>query len=387
MGLITETIFIKIEPNNKRLYRDKGYFIENYDKISTRMKEEEKVYIEINVWDAPNSVHVDVSCDGCGKPITPHFIDYKNSIEMNNGIYYCQTCYRKNIGMDKIMKTKLQKTISFYDWCLEDEERKYFLQLWDYEKNNINPEYVTYKSAKHYYFKCKNYPDEHRSKFIQLKSITNMHELECEDCESLAFNYPSSIELWSEKNQKSPWDVRKFKNEDAWFKCENDKHIDYKRLIARSVTYDFRCPKCVLEREESFIAEKVRVYLNFLGYSILQELGCTLLCINPKTGRKFRYDFEVYELSLIIEVHGKQHYYGNGEYSNWNNFRAEHDGSDSEENLAYIQWCDKYKKEYALSQGYGYLEISFKENNKKETYKTSIDNAIQQRIYDLNNQY
>ena len=67
---------------------------------------------------------------------------------------------------------KLKGTIrsqSFYDWCVEND-RKDFLDRWDYEKNNKMPEDISYCSRESFYFLC---PErKHKSSKYALVNVT-----------------------------------------------------------------------------------------------------------------------------------------------------------------------------------------------------------------------
>ena len=74
---------------------------------------------------------------------------------------------------------------------------------------------------------------------------------------------------------------------------------------------------------------------------------------------------------LIIECHGQQHY----DVCGWTYTQAKEEKCSPEEILKYQQWKDTYKKDYALSQGYYYLEIPYW-TERDESYKTLIDSKI-----------
>jgi hypothetical protein len=97
----------------------------------------------------------------------------------------------------------------------------------------------------------------------------------------------------------------------------------------------------------------------------LHEHNCNIIPINPKTNYPLPYDNEIVELKLIIEVHGSQHYYKpTGTHFN-KNF-----------DLHKQKLYDRYKRIYAKSRGYYYLEIPFWTNDKKENWKKLINKKI-----------
>lgn len=66
--------------------------------------------------------------------------------------------------------------------------------------------------------------------------------------DSLAAVYPKVISIWSEKNDKGPYEYSPHSEEKAWLKCSSGKHDDYLQQVSNAVMYDFRCPDCSLEK-------------------------------------------------------------------------------------------------------------------------------------------
>lgn len=63
----------------------------------------------------------------------------------------------------------------------------------------------------------------------------------------MAYNYPKVISLWSDKNQKSPYEYFSGGDSFVWLKCENGKHDDFKKQIKLGIANNFSCNKCRLE--------------------------------------------------------------------------------------------------------------------------------------------
>lgn len=189
--------------------------------------------------------------------------------------------------------------------------------------------------------------------------------------------FPDMVDLWSEKNKRSPFEYRVFSHEMVWFKCENHKHEDYLRRIADVSNKGFKhCPFCVQERKESFLQEKVRLFLESTPYLILHEYQCSIIPINPQTKHKLPFDNEVCDINgtnLIIETHGVQHY----ELAGWHITQSKHSNTTPEKEFKYQQWKDNFKKNYAISQGYEYLEIPYWTID-DGTYKNLISNKIKE---------
>lgn len=287
-------------------------------------------------------------------------------------------------GHDGIMNCK--KCNSFAQYLINNYGNNALDLYWDWEKNIINPWNIDKNSTNRVWIKCQE-KDYHGSSKILINSFTAMG-VRCPYCgkkkvhifDSLGYLYPEVLNLWSDKNKKSPYKYKPYSSEEVYWKCPEGKHEDYKRNITSSNSVSFRCPKCVQEQDESLIQEMTRLYINSLGHEILHENNCTL---HPKNIVKhkaikrifnLRYDNEIIinDKHLIIEVNGQQHY----EINSWHKKLAEKYNTTPEYELEYQKAKDKYKKDYALYNDYLFLELPYWEFNKEDTYKNLIDNAI-----------
>ena len=191
--------------------------------------------------------------------------------------------------------------------------------------------------------------------------------------DSFGAKHPQFVDLWSDKNNKSPYEYSEFSHNYVWLKCENGIHSDYrKRLSDISKRPDILCPNC---SNISSYEAKVREYIESLSYEIRYENNCTLYPTNPLTNSKLPYDNEIVELKLIIEVMGKQHYELNG----FHTLASKHSGRTPEEEFNYSKWKDSFKKQYALDNGYYYLELPYTAFN-DTTYIELIDSEINRII-------
>lgn len=263
---------------------------------------------------------------------------------------------------------------------------------WDSKKNNelgLDPWEISYGSNKKIYIFCQN-EDKlyHESYDIRCADFVNGDR--CPFCsgkrihylDSLGFLFPQVIPIWSEKNKKTSFEYSPFCSQEVYWKCPYEKHENYRRSISSSNACDFRCPKCVQERDESFLQEKVRLYLKSLGYTILHERNCTILPKNPKSKDKrgqLPFDNEIKELRLIVEVMGLQHY----EMVGYNTQTAKKNNTTPKYELHYVQLKDRYKKFISFKQGYNYIAIPYWTDNNSEDWKTLIDNKIKE-ILEIN---
>lgn len=244
------------------------------------------------------------------------------------------------------------------------------MKRWDYDLNKCDPKTVNYKTSKKYFFMCEKL-FTHKSKAITIFHIADKKcSVKCEECNSLIFKYPESLLLWSEKNTESIHKYSYGSNQNAWWKCENGKHEDYKKNINTTVnTFNFRCPSCIQERNESLLQESVRLFLEELckkyGWKLNHEQYCLIKLRNPKTNYPLHYDNEIIaeNFKIIIEVHGKQHY----EF-----IKLFHRiKSKFREN----QKLDKIKKKHAIKSNYTYIEISYSDIN----WKNNIEKVLSEK--------
>lgn len=264
---------------------------------------------------------------------------------------------------------------SFAQWGIDNLGEDFLEKYWDYELNIINPWEIDKFSNNKIYIKC-NQKLYHKSYKVSPNNFISNNS-RCPYCQNKKVHPKDSLgkyiidnygeeflnKVWSEKNKKSAFEYSPNSHSKVWWKCINSKHDDYLRSVDGSNSYGFRCSECMRERTESMLQEKTRLYLESLGYEILHENKCTLKCINPKTKYILPYDNEITELKLIIEVNGSQHYQETGWDKISNRFFQR-------------RIYDRYKRLYAKSQGYEYLEIPYWTDNENEEWKWLINNKI-----------
>lgn len=287
---------------------------------------------------------------------------------------------------------------SFAQWGIDNLGQDFLEKYWDYDKNNklgLDPWKISKGSCKKVYIFCQEH-DYHGSYFVVCDQFVN-NGYRCYYCsnkkihkyDSLGWLYPQVFKIWSDKNKKSPFEYAPKSSQKVWWKCPDGKHKDYKRIISVSNVCEFRCPECIQERNESMIQEKTRLYLeeNYNQYEILHEGKCTLKpknLIDPpnnsdkKRGKGIlRYDNEIIinNNHFFIEVMGLQH---KKESSLFYLKSIKKYNTTPEQELKYLQDRDEYKKEYVYNQGnnYYYLAIWYYHFDKQDTYKTLINNKI-----------
>lgn len=274
---------------------------------------------------------------------------------------------------------KVHPKDSFAQWGIDNICKDFLEKYWS-KKNEINPWNLSTKNNKKIWIKCQE--NLQHDDYETMISNFTQNGSRCPFCsssskyppieKSLYFNFPISRIIWSDKNKLTPLDFYKISHKEVWWKCNCGKHEDYKRQVGSSVKYNFRCPKCSEERNESIYQEKTRLYLNEIGYELNHEYECSIIAKNPITNRLLPFDNEVVKLKLIIEVNGSQHYSGaDGHFVKTK--------EEKEDYLGYIKWKDNLKKEYVLNMGYHFLELpywSFSNDSYKEKINQKIDEIL-----------
>ncbi len=263
---------------------------------------------------------------------------------------------------------------------LIDTYGEYALQkYWDYNKNEgIDPFKIKKSSHNNVWIICqdKYYHGSYLLKcnmFVCGDRCPYCHSLKVHIFDSLGYLYPQVFEIWSDKNKKSPYELTPKSHYVAIWHCNKDIHEDYRRSVKESSDANFHCPECVRERDESFLQEKVRVYIEekYPQYTLNHEWKCSLVPHNPKNNRAMPFDNLIEDLKLCCEVHGKQHYEKNSYTSIWNDKNLT-----PEQQLHKRQLYDRYKKYVAFCNGYFYVVIPYWADDKDETYKKIIDDNI-----------
>lgn len=254
-------------------------------------------------------------------------------------------------------------------------------KYWDYDKNTIDPFLISsHSDSCKVWIKCQDV-DYHGSYDVRphdfsagKSSCPYCHMIRIHPFDSLGAKCPEVLEVWSDKNKLSPYEISPGSNQRMYFKCNCGKHQDYYERVQRVADREFECVNCRMEATASHLQTKVNKYLKSLNYTYYNEYNCSLLGTNPKTGRRLPYDTEVVldnNCRLIIEVMGGQHY----DVCSWHQFIAKKKGTTPEDELAYIQYKDELKYNYAIKQGYYYLAIPYW-TEKDHSYKSLIDSKI-----------
>lgn len=141
--------------------------------------------------------------------------------------------------------------VSIGQFVIDNHGENYLNKLWS-DKNTLDPFKIFAGSNKKVWIKClKNdtHPDYEQYVSCIKKGIGCPYCTGHRVCltNSLGYNSSQVLKLWSDKNEKSPYEYTFYSEQKVWWKCENGKHDDYYRKISNSYTYHFGCPKCEAE--------------------------------------------------------------------------------------------------------------------------------------------
>ena len=290
------------------------------------------------------------------------------SITRGSNKITCKECYLENN--------------SFGKWC-EDNVPE-ILDLWDYELNQCTPYEVTRCSNVLCYFKCPR--GIHGSSVHDLAHITQRdYKIYCSECNSFAqylldnFGDDALSLIWDvNKNILSPYDVtRSASRTKVWVRCLEDPLHDSYQISPDNYVKGRRCPVCKKERQNSNLEKKVIKYLECTyDYKLLHEYQCTVTCKNPENGYILPYDNQLVLgcKNLFIEVNGIQHY----EITGYTKSEAAKHNITPEEELYRRQKLDQYKEDYINSLDNCYFLVIPYWTESDESYKTLIDNKIQE---------
>lgn len=218
----------------------------------------------------------------------------RNYINIKSGIYQ-----DKNKNFAEFNELKLGKD--------------FLCRYWDYEKNNINPYKIQPYSHKYIYIKCQDV-GYHESYKVLASNFTKGSR--CPYCntfasgkvhikDSLGYNFKEVINIWSSKNEKTPYDYACYSYKDVWFKCEKGKHKDYKQKIYNKTKLGCGCPKCNESKGEKVIEE----YLNLNNYEFEKEYKFNELV--GERNHHLRFDFAILKdnrVKALVEYDGEFHY-------------------------------------------------------------------------------
>jgi len=279
-----------------------------------------------NPWEIPHRARTDIYIY-CQK------VDYHGSYKINTFRFTtggrCSYCHSKQIHPQD----------SFAQYLIDTYGENALDLYWDYKNNqNIDPYKLSKKSHTNIYIICQE-KDYHDSYPIICADFVEGSR--CPYCshfhgkvhllDSLGTLYPQVLDIWSEKNKKSPYEYSIKSAQRIYWKCPEGKHEDYPKEIYNALKCDFRCPDCSNEQRESIMATTLKQVLKHEYPDTIWEHD-----VGFRTPKNYigRYDIYSPQLdNLLIECQSEYH-----------------DNPKQQE-------IDRLKKEYAINNNYNYLAI------------------------------
>jgi len=293
------------------------------------------------------------------------------------GLHESSFPYLPTLTKNNSKETYCKKCNSIAQKLLDIHGPDAISKYWDSDKNKVDPWEVSRCSPQHIWVKCQDV-GYHGSYDVSCDCFSKGKR--CPYCagqrvnyfDSLGHKYPFVIDIWGNKNLKTPHEYLCGSDKKIILCCEKGRHNDYRKKVYNAIRDDFRCPECVCENNESSYQKKVRAYINsVLRYKTLHEWLCSIVPQHPKNKRRLPFDNEIPELRLVVEVHGKAHY----RIDNITKRSAARNNISPELEFHKRRLYDRYKKYISYVNGYHYLEIPFWTVD-DGSYKSLIDSKI-----------
>lgn len=168
---------------------------------------------------------------------------------LNTNKRKCDKCGNKE-GAKKKIKTGISKYGSFKD-LLYLEYGDDWINIWDFDKNKVNPNDISCTSNKKIWLRCKikSY-HTYQSTCVEYKSGKR-----CGYCvgkilhprDSFGEVYPEYAKYWCEKNDKTCYEVFCRTTDKFWFKCPEGKHNDNFKEVREIARGKCICTECYKE--------------------------------------------------------------------------------------------------------------------------------------------
>jgi hypothetical protein len=202
---------------------------------------------------------------------------------------------------------------SFAQWGIDNICDDFLEKYWDYDKNKeIDPWYIPSQWNKKVWIKCQE-KDYHGSYNVKCNDFVgnnarcpycnkNSGKVHPEDSLGKLLENNNLLSIWSDKNNKSPYEFAPKSSQKVWWKCPNGLHNDFCRNISSSNSCGYRCPECQSSKGEAEISNILS--LKNIAYIPQKEFGGLI----GTGGGNLSYDFYLPEpYNLLIEFQGEQH--------------------------------------------------------------------------------
>lgn len=249
-----------------------------------------------------------------------------------------------------------------FAYHIEKELNEPLDKFWDWNKNIVNPYYISKNYNKKVYIKCinTNYHGSYEitcNSFVRGRRCSYCYGKKVHPKDSFGALYPEKTKYWSKRNKKSPYEVAPQSHKKYYFYCENcGKEFETRLYTLINKNRSMKCLNCTCSRGE----EKINKFLTEHNINFIsQKEFDNLLGIN---NGNLSYDFYLPDYNLLIEFQGKQHeQFTKGFHITIEGFKKQ-------------QEHDKRKKQYAEDHNIDLLEIWYYDYN-------NVEEILQQTLY------
>jgi len=247
------------------------------------------------------------------------------------GIHESELKKINSFTIGRAISLNCNKCHSFAQWGIDNLGEDFLEKYWDYEKNTVDPWIIPSQHNKKVWIKCQE-KEYHESYDIKPNGFVSMNA-RCPYCnknsgkvhhlDSLGklLENNNFLHLWSDKNDKSPFEYASMSKQEVYWKCPEGKHEDFPRSIDSSNVCSFRCPECQYSKGEEKISN---YFINNNYIKIVQDDYNKLNNINKINNKYYipqkefddlvglgngnlSYDFYLLQYNLLIEYQGLQH--------------------------------------------------------------------------------
>lgn len=291
---------------------------------------------------------------------------------------YCKNIFIVRPDFFK-MKSRCTRCCGSYEksfaYHIEKELGLNINDVWDFEKNTVDPYMIWKSSNKKVWVKCQNEEvnevngmrkkDYHGSYQIQCNSFIS--GVRCGYCnvkgkkynahkyDSFGYKYPKFLEYWSKNNDKSPYNVSCGTQNKYIFICEKCGST-----FSRSIKNQIKSRSCLcLDCHMSEGEFKIKKFLKENKINFIHDKACFKNLVGAG-GHLLRPDFILPDYKIWIEYDGEFHYKDVVE-------------SQTEEEFKKLKLHDGIKNKYADKYGWKMIRIPY-------TKKQDIINILKNHL-------
>lgn len=196
---------------------------------------------------------------------------------------------------------KVHPKDSFAQYHIDNTSANFLEKYWDFEKNTVNPYYISRSSNKKVWIKCTE-KDYHGSYEVRCSHFTNGKR--CRYCNGKKVHPKDSfaqyhidntdknflVKYWSDKNTVNPWSIKPNSTIKVWIKCqEKDYHND-------DGGYEIRCYSFLFGHRCSYCNKRKIHPLDSFGYHNFDKVmswhpgnNISPFRVAPSSNKKFKF--------------------------------------------------------------------------------------------------